>query len=128
RLVVFLTFGTGDRLDVSWYWEYSAPRRSYPVIDRRQLTAASAADYAQLRDLEHEDAVVTAVWTLLSDTHEPGSPLDRITDADLDDAHTADFVVNVLPGLEEIEHVKVITRGKKQPYRELGGEPNVKIT
>ncbi|MDN5808475.1 MAG: DEAD/DEAH box helicase, partial [Brevibacterium sp.] len=30
--------------------------------------------------------------------------------------------------LEEIEHVKVITRGKKQPYRELGGEPNVKIT
>jgi superfamily II DNA or RNA helicase len=128
RLVVFLTFGTGDRLDVSWYWEYSAPRRSYPVIDRRKLTAASAADYAQLRDLEHEDAVVTEVEKLLAETHETGSALDRITDVELDDADTADFVVNVLPGLEEIEHVKVITRGKRQPYRELGGEPNVKIT
>jgi hypothetical protein len=128
RLVVFLTFGAGDRLDVSWYWEYSAPRRSYPVIDRRKLTAASAADYAQLRDLEHEDAVVTEVEKLLAETHETGSALDRITDVELDDADTADFVVNVLPGLEEIEHVKVITRGKKQPYRELGGEPNVKIT
>ena len=128
RLVVFLTFGTGDRLDVSWYWEYSAPRRSYPVIDRRKLTAASAADYAQLRDLEHEDAVVTEVEKLLAETHETGSALDRITDVELDDADTADFVVNVLPGLEEIEHVKVITRGKQQPYRELGGEPNVKIT
>jgi superfamily II DNA or RNA helicase len=128
RLVVFLTFGAGDRLDVSWYWEYSAPRRSYPVIDRRKLTAASAADYAQLRDLEHEDAVVTEVEKLLAETHETGSALDRITDVELDDADTADFVVNVLPGLEEIEHVKVITRGKRQPYRELGGEPNVKIT
>src|SRR5699024_10592877 len=128
RLVVFLTFGTGDRLDVSWYWEYSAPRRSYPVITRRQLTAASAADYAQLPDLEHEDAVVTEVEKLLAETHETGSALDRITDVELDDADTADFVVNVLPGLEEIEHVKVITRGKRQPYRELGGEPNVKIT
>jgi superfamily II DNA or RNA helicase len=128
RLVVFLTFGAGDRLDVSWYWEYSAPRRSYPVITRRQLTAASAADYAQLRDLEHEDAVVTEVEKLLAETHETGSALDRITDVELDDADTADFVVNVLPGLEEIEHVKVITRGKRQPYRELGGEPNVKIT
>ena len=128
RLVVFLTFGTGDRLDVSWYWEYSAPRRSYPVIDRRKLTAASAADYAQLRDFEHEGAVVTEVEKLLAETHETGSALDRITDVELDDADTADFVVNVLPGLEEIEHVKVITRGKRQPYRELGGEPNVKIT
>jgi superfamily II DNA or RNA helicase len=128
RLVVFLTFGAGDRLDVSWYWEYSAPRRSYPIIDRRKLTAASAADYPQLRDLEHEDAVVTEVEKLLAETHETGSALDRITDVELDDADTADFVVNVLPGLEEIEHVKVITRGKRQPYRELGGEPNVKIT
>src|SRR5699024_6973731 len=37
RLVVFLTFGAGDKLDVSWYWEYSTPRRSYPVIERRKL-------------------------------------------------------------------------------------------
>jgi SNF2 family DNA or RNA helicase len=33
-----------------------------------------------------------------------------------------------VPALEEVEYLKVITRGKKQPYRELGGEPNVKIT
>src|SRR5699024_747435 len=44
RLVVFLPFGAGDRLAVSWYWEYSAPWRSYPVITPRQLSAASAAD------------------------------------------------------------------------------------
>ncbi|WP_366933975.1 DEAD/DEAH box helicase [Brevibacterium renqingii] len=128
RLVTFLTFGAGDKLSLRWYWEYSGPTRTYPVIDRAELTAASAADYAQLRDLEHEDAVVAEVEKLLAETHETGSALSRITDVELDDADTADFVVNVLPGLEEIEHLKVITRGKKQPYRELGGEPNVKIT
>jgi superfamily II DNA or RNA helicase len=128
RLVVFAAFGTGDKLSLSWYWEYSGPRRTYPVIDRTKLSAASAREYAQLRDLDHEDAVVREVEKLLADTHETGSALPTIMDTELDDAATADFVVNVLPGLEEIDHVKVITRGKKQPYRELGGEPNVKIT
>src|SRR5699024_3598697 len=32
------------------------------------------------------------------------------------------------PGVGAIEHVRVTTRGKRQPCRELGGEPNVKIT
>ncbi|WGP06533.1 SNF2-related protein [Bacillus subtilis] len=128
RLVVFATFGAGDRLALRWYWEYSGPRRSYPVIDRAQLTAASAKDLSQVRDLDHEEAVCAEVEKLLADTHEAGSALNRIADTELDDADTADFVVNVLPGLEEIDHLKVITRGKKQPYRELGGEPNVKIT
>ncbi|WP_227492482.1 DEAD/DEAH box helicase [Brevibacterium sp. CFH 10365] len=128
HLVAFATFGAGDKLSLRWYWEYSGPRRSYPVIDRDRLGAASAKDLAQARDLDHEDAVVAEVKKLLADTHETGSALRTITDTELDDADTADFVVNVLPGLEEIEHVKVITRGKKQPYRELGGEPNVKIT
>ncbi|MCS4594263.1 DEAD/DEAH box helicase [Brevibacterium sediminis] len=128
RLVVFAAFGAGDKLSLSWYWEYQGPRRTFPVIDRAKLSAASAREYAGQRELDFEDAVVTEVDKLLADTHETGSTLPGIKDVELDDADTADFVVNVLPGLEEIEHVKVITRGKKQPYRELGGEPNVKIT
>jgi superfamily II DNA or RNA helicase len=128
RLNVVLTFGTGDQLSLRWYWEYSGPRRTYPVIDRDRLTAASAREFAQVRDREHEDAVVSEVEKVLTDTYEAGSALDRITDTELDDADTADFVVTVLPALEEVAHLKVITRGKKQPYRELGGEPNVKIT
>ncbi|WP_098730063.1 DEAD/DEAH box helicase [Brevibacterium epidermidis] len=128
RLVVFAAFGAGDKLSLSWYWEYQGPRRTFPVIDRLKLSAASAREYAEQRELDFEDAVVAEVDKLLADTHETGSALPTIRDVELDDADTADFVVNVLPGLEEIEHVKVITRGKKQPYRELGGEPNVKIT
>ncbi|WP_228278241.1 DEAD/DEAH box helicase [Brevibacterium limosum] len=128
RLVAFAAFGAGDKLSLRWYWEYSGPRRSFPIIDRDRLSAASAKDLSQVRDLDHEEAVIAEVEKLLADTHETGSAMRTITDAELDDADTADFVVNVLPGLEEIEHVKVITRGKKQPYRELGGEPNVKIT
>ncbi|WP_210604228.1 DEAD/DEAH box helicase [Brevibacterium oceani] len=128
HLVAFLTFGAGDRLDLRWYWEYSGPRRTYPVSDRAKRTAASAAEQAKVRDLDHEDAVVKEVERVLADTHETGSALSRISDTELDDADTADFVVTVVPALEEIEYLKVITRGKKQPYRELGGEPNVKIT
>ena len=128
RLVVFAAFGAGDKLSLRWYWEYQGPRRTFPVIDRLGLSAASAREYAEQRELDFEDAVVAEVDKLLADTHETGSALPGIKDVELDDADTADFVVNVLPGLEEIEHVKVITRGKKQPYRELGGEPNVKIT
>ncbi|WP_181273960.1 DEAD/DEAH box helicase [Brevibacterium oceani] len=128
RLVVFVAFGAGDRLSLRWYWEYQGPRRTFPVIDRAKLSAASAREYAEQRELDFEDAVVTEVDRLLADTHETGSALPAIKDVELDDADTADFVVNVLPGLEEVEHVKVITRGKKQPYRELGGEPTVKIT
>ena len=128
RLVVFAAFGAGDKLSLRWYWEYHGPRRTFPVIDRLRLSAASAREYAGQRELDFEDAVVAEVDKLLADTHETGSALPTIRDVELDDADTADFVVNVLPGLEEIEHVKVITRGKKQPYRELGGEPNVKIT
>src|SRR5699024_7594693 len=75
RLVVFLSFVTGERLVVSWNVGFSAPRRSYPVNTRRQFSAASAADYAQLGDLEHEDAVVTEVEKRLAETHETGSAL-----------------------------------------------------
>lgn len=128
HLVAFLTYGAGDRLDLRWYWEYSGPRRTYPVIDRATSTAASAAEAAKVRDLDHEDAVVKEVERVLADTHETGSALSRITDTELDDADTADFAVTVVPALEEIDYLRVITRGKKQPYRELGGEPNVKIT
>ncbi|WP_426936800.1 DEAD/DEAH box helicase [Brevibacterium sp. LE-L] len=152
RLVLFLTFGAGDRLDLRWYWEYSGPRRTLPVISRAKLptvspphsapTASASATSTQTtpartasawerddrRDLEHEAEVLSAVARVLADTHEEGSRLTEVVDTALDDADTADFVVNVLPGLEEIEHLKVITRGKKQPYRELGGEPNVTIT
>lgn len=128
RLVVFAAFGAGDKLSLRWYWEYQGPRRTFPVIDRTKLSAASARDAAGQRELDFEAEVTAEVTKLLADTHETGSALDRIRDVEIDDADTADFVVNVLPGLEEIDHVKVITRGKKQPYRELGGEPNVKIT
>ena len=128
QLVLFLTYGAGDRLNLRWYWQYSGPRRSLPVIDRARLGVTSAQGSKDQRDLDHEAEVLTDVERVLADAHDAGSMLTAIRDTDLDDADTADFVVNTLPGLEEIEHVKVITRGKKQPYRELGGEPNVKIT
>lgn len=153
RLVLFLTFGAQDRLNLRWYWEYSGPRRTLPVrrpgkpgttsakghIAANGTTSANAPSAnslatppaAELRDLEHEDAVLAHVTTVLA-RFVPADPRAEFpsapTDLDLDGADTADFVANVLPGLEEIDHVHVITRGKKQPYRELGGEPSVTIT
>nr|WP_275901964.1 DEAD/DEAH box helicase [Brevibacterium zhoupengii] len=136
RLVLFMVYGAKDHLSLQWYWEYSGPRRTLPVVPLSELgtsairTTAGARsttptpDPRDNRDLEHEGAVLDQVASVLAETQPPGHPRDM----ELSDVDTADFVVNVLPGLEEIEHVKVITRGKKQPYRELGGEPNITIT
>ena len=126
RLVLFLKFGAGDQASLEWYWEYSGPRRTLPVqqATKRSTTSVPDSSNRDNRDLEHEAGVIRDVESHLVDASFPSG----IRDMELTDADTADFVVNVLPGLEEIEHVKVITRGKKQPYRELGGEPNVKIT
>ncbi|MGO2153910.1 MAG: DEAD/DEAH box helicase, partial [Brevibacterium aurantiacum] len=136
RLVLFMVYGAKDHLSLQWYWEYSGPRRTLPVVPLSKLgtsairTTAGArsttptTDPRDNRDLEHEGAVLDQVASVLAETQPPGHPRDM----ELSDVDTADFVVNVLPGLEEVEHVKVITRGKKQPYRELGGEPNITIT
>ncbi|PCC43921.1 DEAD/DEAH box helicase [Brevibacterium aurantiacum] len=136
RLVLFMVYGAKDHLSLQWYWEYSGPRRTLPVVPLSKLgtsairTTAGARsttptpDPRDNRDLEHEGAVLDQVASVLAEPQPPGHPRDM----ELTDVDTADFVVNVLPGLEEIEHVKVITRGKKQPYRELGGEPNITIT
>ncbi|SMX95159.1 Superfamily II DNA or RNA helicase, SNF2 family [Brevibacterium sp. 239c] len=138
RLVLFMAFGAKDILSLQWYWEYSGPRRTLPVVPLSKLGTSAIRSTAagrstattpmpsprDNRDLEHEARVLAQVESILADTQPPGHPRDM----ELTDADTADFVVNVLPGLEEIEHVKVITRGKKQPYRELGGEPNITIT
>lgn len=134
RLVLFLTFGTADRLSVRWYWEYSGPRRRLPVrpVDRRGDNRHGDNRLGEeRRDHEHEAAVLAEVSTHLARfaLTDPGAEFPTTpTDVDLDDADTADFVANILPGLEEIDHVTVITRGRRQPYRELGGDPNVKIT
>ncbi len=131
RLVLFLTYGTNDKVNLQWYWEYAGPRRTLPVIPRSKLTGGansagsnSAPDARDNRDVDHELAVLEEVEAYLVDT-----PLAGVArDTDLHDVDTADFVVNVVPELGDIDHVKLIERGKKQPYRELGGEPNVKIT
>ncbi|WP_166969249.1 DEAD/DEAH box helicase [Brevibacterium atlanticum] len=141
HLVAFLTFGAGDRLELRWYWEYSGPRRTYSVLTARETTRAAAqnttagaqpltssARESANRDPEHEATVLAEVERILTDSPDTGAQLLPLRDATLDDADTADFVVNVLPELEDVEYLKVITRGKRQPYRELGGEPNVKIT
>ncbi|TSI14927.1 DEAD/DEAH box helicase [Brevibacterium aurantiacum] len=138
RLVLFMAFGAKDHLSLQWYWEYSGPRRTLPVVplsklgtsairskaDGRSTATTPTLSPRDNRDLEHEVSVLSQVESVLAETQPPGHPRDM----ELTDADTADFVVNVLPGLEEIDHVKVITRGKKQPYRELGGEPNITIT
>ncbi|SDS25527.1 Superfamily II DNA or RNA helicase, SNF2 family [Brevibacterium sandarakinum] len=147
QLVLFMVYGAKDHLSLQWYWEYTGPRRTLPVVPLSKLgtsairsTAAGRAtagtrgtanpptmatpDPRDNRDLEHEGSVLGQVESVLAETQPPGHPRDM----ELTDVDTADFVVNALPELEEIEHVKVITRGKKQPYRELGGEPNITIT
>ena len=142
RLTLDLTFGAQDRLSLRWYWEYSGPRRTLPVRQpsgsrRADGTVqpnpgpASAGRDTEMRDVDHEDSVLAEVTSLLQafTLSDPGTDFPTApTDLELTDVDTADFVTTVLPGLEEIEHVHVVTRGKRQPYRELGGEPSVKIT
>ena len=103
-------YADGDRLDLSWSWQYHDPSRTLP-IDRRQGVR---------RDLEHEDAVLDAARALWPEAG-------RDATEHLSGPDTAAFTEHVLDALGALDHVEAKVVGTRHAYRELDGSPQVRV-
>ncbi|GAA1329356.1 DEAD/DEAH box helicase [Brachybacterium rhamnosum] len=103
-------YAEGDRLDLSWSWQYHDPSRTLP-IDRRQGVR---------RDVEHEDAVLEAARSLWAQAG-------RDATEHLSGPDTAAFTEHVLDALGALDHVEARIVGTRHAYRELDGSPQVRV-
>ena len=105
------SYASGDRLSLRWSWHYFDPDRRLPM-DQRQ---------GAHRDLAHEDQVIGEAMSLW-----PLSP----TDAPelLSGTDTAHFTEHTLDALAALDHVEVEVTGTRHAYRELDGDPRVRVT
>ncbi|ATG51331.1 DNA helicase [Brachybacterium vulturis] len=104
-------YASGDRLSLRWSWRYHEPDRQLPMDQR----------HGAHRDLAHEEAVIAEAMTLW-----PLSPTD--TPELLSGTDTARFTEHVLDDLAALDHVEVEVTGTRHAYRELDGDPRVRIT
>ena len=100
-----------QRVQLHWSWQYRAPSRTLPL---HQEAGAPG------RDGDHEESVLAAARTAW-----PAG--DRTERQELSGAEAAAFVDQVLPRLEEIEHLTVHERGARPDYTELRGAPALRI-
>ncbi|GAA1488999.1 DEAD/DEAH box helicase [Brachybacterium sacelli] len=105
------SYASGDRLTLRWSWHYHDPDRLLP-IDRRQ---------GARRDPVHEDEVIAEAMTLWPGAGSPDPEL-------LSGPDTARFTEHVLDALEALDHVETEVVGTRHAYRELDGDPRVRIT
>ena len=104
-------YASGDRLSLRWSWHYFDPDRRLPM-DQRQ---------GAHRDLAHEDEVIAstmALWPL-----DPSDSPELLSGTD-----TARFTEHVLDDLAAMDHVEVEVTGTRHAYRELDGDPRVRVT
>ena len=104
-------YASGDRLSLRWSWRYHDPERQLPMDQR----------HGAHRDLAHEEAVIAEAMTLW-----PHSPTD--TPELLSGTDTARFTEHVLDDLAALDHLEVEITGTRHAYRELDGDPRVRIT
>ena len=104
-------YASGDRLSLRWSWRYHDPDRQLPM-DQRQ---------GAHRDLAHEEEVIAEAMSLW-----PMAPSD--TPELLSGTDTAQFTEHVLDALAALDHVEVEVSGTRHAYRELDGDPRVRIT
>ncbi|WP_292877570.1 DEAD/DEAH box helicase [Microbacterium sp.] len=113
QLVVAARFGSGDAVQYAMEWEY-------PGVGRLPYATGSDPD----RDAAGESAVrarVERAWTGASDL--PFSAVGTLRGAD-----TAEFSARILPVLERARGVRVEIQGRRRPYEELSGAPEITIT
>ncbi|MDN6399539.1 MAG: DEAD/DEAH box helicase [Brachybacterium sp.] len=104
-------YASGDRLSLRWSWRYHEPDRQL-LMDQR---------HGAHRDFAHEEAVIAEAMSLW-----PLSPTD--TPELLSGTDTARFTEHVLDDLAALDHVEVEVTGTRHAYRELDGDPRVRIT
>ncbi|MGO2559214.1 DEAD/DEAH box helicase [Brachybacterium sp.] len=104
-------YASGDRLSLRWSWRYHDPDRQLPMDQR----------HGAHRDLAHEQEVIAEAMSLW-----PLAPTD--TPELLSGTDTARFTEHVLDDLAALDHVEVEITGTRHAYRELDGDPRVRIT
>ncbi len=109
-LVLAAQFRPGDRLDYRLEWvRADAEREAWEV--RRPDDAHESA----LRD------AVAAAWAHAPDLmFAPAGTLVGVA--------AAEFAGDVLPALEETDGIRIETRGPRREYRELRGDPRIRVT
>ena len=108
-LVVTVSFGDADTLSYRLEWLREG-------ADREPWSARREADVVEeeLRD------AVAEVWTRAPEI--PFAPEGKLEGVD-----AAEFAALILAALEEREHVRVETRGRRRDYRELRGDPRITV-
>ncbi|MBN9177254.1 MAG: DEAD/DEAH box helicase [Microbacterium sp.] len=108
-LVVTVAFGEGDALTYRLEWVREGS-------DREPCGAVREGDLVE-RDLR---AAVAEAWSRAPDIAFAPS-------AELDGVDAAEFAALILPAVEEGDHVRVETRGRRREYRELRGDPRITV-
>lgn len=105
------SYADGDRLTLTWSWQYHDPSRRLPMDQRQGVR----------RDLAHEDAVLARARMLWPTAG--GSAPEVLSGSD-----TAEFTQHVLDALGQLDHVSTEITGTRHAYRELDGAPHVRVT
>jgi len=108
RLELLVRFRPRDTIEFALEWLYPGEVR-YPY----------GWDAAPDRDREGEAPLRAAVTTAWPEAAASGTLLD---------VEAAEFIATVLPVLREIEHLRVVTKGKQRTYRELSGDPEITVS
>ncbi len=108
-LVLTVSFRGGDTLDYRFEWLREG-------TTRQPWTAHQDGDGAE-SDLRDQ---IGEVWLLAPEQTFAGS-------ATLTGADSAEFAAHLLPALEQLDGVRVETRGHRREYRELRGAPRITV-
>ncbi|MGW9826386.1 SNF2 domain-containing protein/helicase-like protein/SWIM zinc finger [Brevibacterium pityocampae] len=119
QLHLHAEFEAGDRVVLSWDWEYHDPDRTLDLIDFYEFSSRGAR--TGRRDREFEAATLRQVREVWPDAA-------RWSSTELTGIDTAQFSEQILPRIEELETVRVEVSGDRPDYTELTGAPHVRIT
>ena len=118
RLQLEVAYSGANTVALAWSWFYPSTRNRYGVY---QQGGAS-------RDRDYEDELLAEVRELWP-TVGGARPDDRAPEGTekLSDVDTAHFTTRVLPELEAMDGIDVTVSGTRHTYRELDGDPSVRV-
>jgi superfamily II DNA or RNA helicase len=123
ELVLELEYAAGDRLDLHWHWSYAIG----DAVRREPLWPLGAP--SRSRDFEQEAVIVKAVAAAaghLTGVLTPWSLGERLAaTVTLDGFDAVRFISDVLPALNELAGLTVVTHGTPRDYREAQSGPVV---
>jgi len=118
-LVVEVAYVDDDTVDYALRWRYPGGSR---------LAFVDAPDSAPSRPDERDGDAEDEIRARLATAWAAASDLGTSPDATLRGADAAAFVTRVLPALDRLDDVRVETTGTAPAFRELRGDPSLRIT